>query len=454
MPKSPLRLLLVYVAIFARVGAPVHGDSGQAIPLPAQENAASKGEGSGAEVVSAGPVDARMAPFDRMMAEFLRRHRVAGAALAVTDHGRLVHARGYGYADLDRKEQVLPTSLFRIASVSKPITAVAVLQLVEKGHVRMDDRVFDLLGWAETLGGGQSAGPFDERLESVTVRHLLQHRGGWDRDKSFDPMFRSARFAEELNQPPPAGTDAIIRCMFRQPLDFAPGERYAYSNYGYCLLGRIIEKATGKPYEEYVLDQVLRPLGIRSMRIGRTRLEDRQQNEVHYYDPAEGKSVFAADLGKPVPHPYGAWCLEAMDAHGGWLASVVDLARFAAALRAPGECKILRAESILAMYERPEGLAGYESDGAPKTVYYSCGWQNRAVGDKFNRWHTGSLPGTAALLVLRHDDRQWAVLLNSRVSPYSDRLTRDIDPLLHKAADAVEAWPEYDLFETAAITSP
>jgi len=400
---------------------------------------------SAAAAVSSGKVDPRMASFDRMMYRFMKQHRAAGGALAVADHGRLVYARGYGYADVAAKQKATPTSLFRIASLSKPITAVAVLQLVEQKRLRLDDRVFDILQHKPPSKEGP---PPDERLGAITIRHLLQHRGGWDRDKSFDPMFESVRFAEALGVQPPAGPDAIIRCMLRRRLDFDPGERYAYSNYGYCLLGRVIEAVAKEPYEQYVKKHVLAPLGIRSMRIGKTRLEGRGRNEVHYYDPGKGPSVFAEDLNQQVPQPYGAWCLEAMDSHGGWLASVVDVARFACAFDTPEQCKILSRESIQQMFARPPGSAGYDPTGKPKPSYYSCGWFNRVVGPgKINRWHTGSLPGTATILVRRHDQRNWAVLFNTRVSPFTSHLGRAVDGLVHQAADEVNQWPDHDLFE-------
>jgi N-acyl-D-amino-acid deacylase len=398
-----------------------------------------------AAAVSTGKSDPRMASFDRIMAAFMQRHRVPGAALAVTDQGRLVHARGCGYADVATREKVAATSLFRIASISKPVTAVAVLQLVEQGRLDLDDAVFDLLDWAELAKNNDSS---DERLKSVTVRHLLEHRGGWDRDMSFDGMFRPVQFAEAQQIRPPAGPDAVIRSMFGQRLDFDPGERYAYSNYGYCLLGRIIEKVTGETYEAYVKANVLFPLGIESMVIGRTRLAGQRDNEVRYYDPGQGASVFAEDLNEPVAGPYGAWHLEAMDAHGGWLASAVDLARFACSFDDPRACPILNEESVQLMYARPDGLAGHDKDGKPKPVFYSSGWLNRVVSDeKRNHWHTGSLPGTSTLLVRRHDGRNWVILFNARVSPHTSHLTKEIDSFLHQAADRVTDWPEYDLFD-------
>jgi N-acyl-D-amino-acid deacylase len=395
--------------------------------------------------VSTGEAVEQLPAFDEMMRLFMHEHSVPGAALAVTDQGRLVLSRGYGYADLAQREQVQPTSLFRIASISKPITAVAVLQLVERGKLRVSDKFLDLLELApEIHAAGES---FDPRLREVTIEHLLQHRGGWDRDKSFDPMFQSVRFARQLKEPAPATANVVIRAMLSQKLDFNPGERYAYSNFGYCLLGRVIEKITGQAYEEYVKQHVLAPLGIHTMRIGATRLDGRAAGEVRYYQPGTGKSVFEPDLDRQVPWPYGGWYLEAMDAHGGWIASAVDLARFASAFDDPDRCPILSRDSITTMFTRPPGQAGYGEDGKPKDVYYSFGWSCRDLGGgKFNYWHTGSLAGTATILIRRHDGRNMIALLNTRVSPTAEHLGRVIDSRLQATADLIQKWPSGDRF--------
>lgn len=391
--------------------------------------------------VSTGEPDKRFESFDRMMREFIEQHRVPGASLAVTDKGRVVFARGYGYSDVATHEQVAPDSLFRVASISKPITAVAILQLVEQERLKLTDKVFSVLDYeGEIKDKGER---FDARQRDITIRDLLEHRGGWDRDISFDGMFRSVEFAAKLGLPAPAGADAVIRSMLGQSLDFDPGHRYAYSNYGYCLLGRVVEKVTGQSYEQYVQESVLAPLDIHSMRIGKTRLDGRHPNEVHYYYPGRGPSVFQDDLGDEVPWPYGGWHLEAMDSHGAWIASATDLAKFAAAFDDPENCKILSAESIAAMFARPPGLAGYEEDGKEKATFYSLGWFNRALDNgKRNNWHTGSLAGTATILIRRHDGRNFVALFNARSSPDASHFGREIDPLLHRAANAVGEWPQ------------
>lgn len=396
--------------------------------------------------ISTGPEVPQLAHFDALLTGFLEEHSVPGAALALIHEGRLVFARGYGYADLAAREPATAQHLFRIASISKPITAIAILQLAEQGKLSLDDKVFGILtGYEAHLDEGQEP---DARLQDITIRHCLQHTGGWDRDQSFDAMFEAVRFAKELGGPAPAGPDEVIRCMLGQPLDFTPGERYAYSNFGYCLLGRVIERLTGASYEQYVQAHVLEPLGITGMRIGASLPAGRAPLEVRYYDGSAGQSVFESNLGQPCAWPYGGWNLEAMDSHGAWIASAVDLARLAVAFDDPEQCPLLKPESIRAMYERPPGDVTQSKDD--RAVYYALGWNVReAAGPhRVNCWHTGSLAGTATLLVRRHDGNHFAIVFNARAAPGIPHLTRAIDPLLHHAIEEVKEWPQGDLFAT------
>jgi CubicO group peptidase (beta-lactamase class C family)/dihydroorotase-like cyclic amidohydrolase len=398
-----------------------------------------------AHAVSTGHTAMQLQCIDRVLQAFMEKHHVPGGALAITDGGRLVYARGFGYADVATRQPVTPESLFRIASISKPVTATAIMQLVEQNKLNLDDKVFDLLDFEPHLESGVE---FDKRQQAITIRHLLQHRGGWDRDRSFDAMFQSVRFANMLNVPAPAAPTEVIRAMLGQQLDFDPGHRYAYSNYGYCLLGRVIEVLGGKPYETHVRENVLAPLGITSMRIGSTRLAGRQPNEVRYYHPEFGTSVFADDLDQRVPQPYGAWYLEAMDSHGAWIASAVDLARFGCAFDSADNCPILGSEFVRAMFERPPGLAGHDKKSVPKLHYYGFGW-SVDVDDagQISASHSGSLPGTNTCLIRRHDGRNVVILFNTRVSPFTSRVVNTLLDVLQPAINDVDDWPDHDLFD-------
>ncbi|MFP6576884.1 MAG: D-aminoacylase, partial [Pirellulaceae bacterium] len=107
----------------------------------------------------------------------------------------------------------------------------------------------------------------------------------------------------------------------------------------------------------------------------------------------------------------------------------------------------LKESSIEQMFARPAGVLGYEPGDKPKVVYYGCGWSVRTLPEKpqINTWHTGSLDGTSTMLVRRHDGLNWAVLFNSRNGTNNHRLSTMIDGRLHRAADAVKAWPQRDL---------
>jgi CubicO group peptidase (beta-lactamase class C family) len=385
------------------------------------------------------------AAFDREVVAFMSARKIPGGALAVVKDRRLVYARGYGWADRDAKVPVKPNSLFRIASVSKPITGVAVMKLVEQGKLDLDAKAFPLLNLQPAAMSFRDPEP---RLRDITIRQLLQHTGGWDRAKSFDPMFRSARIAKANLTPPPATAVDVIRYMLSRELDFDPGTRYAYSNFGYCVLGRLIEKVTGQTYEQFVREKILAPIGVTRMRIGASLEGKQASGEVRYYanDTAMAPNVFPA--GPPeVPWPYGGFHLEAMDAHGGWIASVIDLARFAAALDDPQQSPLLKPETFATMYEPPPAPVSRNSDGTLESRYYGCGWMVRPAKreGKANYWHAGSLPGTATLLVRRWDGLSWAVLFNQRSE--DKRLSDDaIDPALHRAAAATRMWPTEDLF--------
>lgn len=398
----------------------------------------------GGDLPSTGECHDELKSFDRLLTKFMADNHVPGAALAVVKDGRLLLARGYGFANIESKEPVQPHSLFRIASVSKPLTAVAVLKLVEEGRLKLNDPVCTLLDLAKRA---PDVSKFDPRWKKITVLDLLRHTGGFDRDRSFDPMFRSVEFANELKQTPPASQDVIIRAMLSRPLDFDPGERYAYSNFGYCLLGRVVENAAGVSYDEYVKKKILEPIGVRNVQIGKTAEAGRAKEEVHYYAHGDqmGSSV-VGKIGEQVPVQYGGFCIESMDSHGGWIASAVDLARFSAALDSG---KLLSKTSMETLAACPPGVAGHDATGKALASWYGCGFSIRPVGKtgRSSQWHTGLLAGTSTLLVRRFDGLDWVVLFNTDRGSKGNVLSGDIDGKLHAAAAEVKTWPEIDLFK-------
>src|SRR5690606_23125960 len=150
---------------------------------------------------------------DSLIRHALLEQQIPGASLAIAREGRLAYARGFGYADVESQAPVRPASRFRIASVSKPITAVGVLKLCGQGSLKLAARVLSILSLNDYEPLFEEGGGFDPRHEEITIRQLLQHRAGWDRGETFDPMFASVRIAAAAGASPPASQEMTIRFM-------------------------------------------------------------------------------------------------------------------------------------------------------------------------------------------------------------------------------------------------
>jgi CubicO group peptidase (beta-lactamase class C family) len=249
--------------------------------------------------------------------------------------------------------------------------------------------------------GDEFAAPEESQVDRVTVEHLLTHTaGGWSNDGN-DPMFREPRLDHR----------ALIAWTLRnRPLSSQPGTRFAYSNFGYCVLGRVIEKVAGRPYASYVRDALLRPAGIADMEIAGNTLAERLPLEVRYY-------------GQNGENPYGM-NVRRMDAHGGWLARPAALAAFASHVDGFSRRSLLRPGSIRAMTRASTAHSGY-----------ARGW---SVNRYNNWWHNGSLPGTTTIMVRTHSRFCWAALANTR-RPDSD-IGLALDNLVWAMARQVRRW--------------
>ena len=323
---------------------------------------------------------------------FRKQYEVPGLAVAFTRDGKLVHEAAYGLADRDAREALTPRHRFRIASVSKPITSVAIFRLIEEGRLGLDDRV---LGPESVLG--EAFGKIENpHLRAITVDHLLTHTaGGWPND-STDPMFRSGL---------PSHAALIEATLAHQPTRSAPGTYFAYSNFGYCLLGRVIERVSGKPYADHVKQALLAPSGIADMEIAGNTLAERQPPEVRYY-------------AGPREDAYGM-NVRRMDSHGGWIASAASLAIFAASVP-----RLLKPDTVALM-----------TTASSINPAYARGWRVNARG---NAWHGGSLPGTATIMARTQSGLTWAALCNTRAR--ESELARDLDRVMWTMARAVPRW--------------
>ncbi len=340
-----------------------------------------------------------------------------GMSAALVVEGKLVMARGYGLADPASGTAVEPTSLFRVASVSKPITAVAILRLVAQGRLDLDARLLDLVPQLVPDGGVA-----DARAHDITVRLLLEHRAGWDRAIGPNPLYHLRPIAEEMGVASPPSHTVMGQWLFGQPLHFVPNSRYVYNNMNYFLLGQVIEAVTGTPYESHVREDVLVPLGISAMRTGATLAAERLPEEVRYHHLGSATSVFDSSPGT-LPAPYGGFFdLSLMNASGGWVASVVDLARFARAVQTP---------TMLL----PEDLHTYMTTDHSGSGVYGAGWI--LAGNDY--YHTGALEGTNSMLMIHADGHILVLLFNGNINISFESFLALIRQ--------VEAWPDHDLFD-------
>jgi N-acyl-D-amino-acid deacylase len=297
--------------------------------------------------------------------------------------------------------------------------------------------MLDVLKVTPFLPTGRS---MDPRMKDVTVRHLLQHTGGWNRDKSGDVMFQSLRIAKTLGIASPPSARDVIREVLSRPLDFDPGSRYVYSNFDYCILGRIIEDLSGEAYGPYVQKHVLDPAHISGPRLGATLTQ--AEGEARYYAVNADKSAVKAPsvfphLPAEVPVPYGSWSLEQMDSHGGWIAPAEDLVRFIMSLDDFGRTSPFKQRATFdAMLAPAPGAPGHDKDGKPLEKSYACGFRTLRGKDGVGITHTGSLTGTSTVLMRRADGWCWAVFLNQR-PPEKARSTIVAD--IEKVFDGLKA---------------
>lgn len=384
-------------------------------------------EGKKISIGISGKAVPELSSIDHAVTAFMSKWDIPGGSIALIREGKLVYSRGFGKAN--DSLPVLPGHQFRVASISKSITSVAVMKLVEQGKISLTQKVFGPKG---ILNDQKYLNISDKRIKDITVRHLLQHTSGWDRKTSpcGDPMFDAIRIAESMETSYPADPETVIRYMLSKPLDFKPGSRFAYSNFGYTVLGRIIEKITGQRYEEYVSNNIFAPAGISHIEMGKNFLADKKPTEVQYYDYNNKMAASVCDPGSEVCIPYGGFNLEAMDSHGGWIASAPDLAKFLLATDGKDKTDVLQMKTVKAMTEKSEAYSGYAN-----------GW---FVNTEGTRWHTGCLPGASSLMAQLSNGTGWVILFNTY--PGTASYSKELDKLMWNAIDQVEQWPRHDLF--------
>jgi CubicO group peptidase (beta-lactamase class C family) len=307
-----------------------------------------------ANLRAAAPAVESFEPVDEAVQRFMGEHDVHAATLAISREGKLLHERAFGFADRELKTPLTPGVRMRLASVSKPITAAALRYLVRDGKLKLGDPVMKF------LPAPRFPEPSDLRWKAITIGEVLEHKGGWDRSLAGDPMFKHREIMKDLNTTS-LGPKEVVCWMLRQPLQFEPGSRSTYSNFGYCLLGVIMEQVQELPYGAYVKSTVGKEAAMTSLSFSSTNPRLRPPDETWY------------DFGSEGEH----FLIEPMEAHGGWVCTAADLTRF---------------------------LDKFWINGQPRH------------GGKGNWAFFGSLPGTTSVAVQRPDGFNCVLLMNKRGS--------------------------------------
>jgi N-acyl-D-amino-acid deacylase len=413
--QYPLKKVLVALGLFlALLGLSAPPRAQVPGGLPAGEFPITGKAGPGLEAI------------DEAMKTIMNRHGIPGGAIALAKDGRLVFAKGYGWADLTG-EPARADMLFGLASLSKPITALAILKLIEEGKLKLDDRWFDIL---RHIAPPRNSRRMDPRLKTITVRQLLNHSGGWDRKVSGDPVNFTVPVARRLGVRPPVSAEQLISFMLEIPLDFDPGSEVQYSNLGFIILGEVIEKVSGLSYEDYVRKNVLEPMGVRKAGI----------HPGPKYFPGEARCYLAGtDTLLPPMH------LSMARAAAGWSASPVDMVRFLTALDGSRGKAFLKERTLGLLREAPPPPLKKAKNGNFPGLGFEIAYAEK---DGYGWFQDGNWYGMRTFMKRSPRGVNWVLALNASMQP--DLLDRRVAAAavqqVKTTVERIGEYPKVDFF--------
>lgn len=329
---------------------------------------------------------------------YLLRWEINGAQIAVTRNDSLLYVKGFGWADMEKKQEMQPSNIMRLASVSKLLTAVGVMRLAEAGTLKLSDHVFGPKGILNDTAFTNAIK--DQRYLDITVEQLLRHKAGFTTCAG-DPMFSTRYIMMQNRLTTPPDNNTLMKILLKRRLGFTPGTAKRYSNVGYTLLSMIIEKKTRMSYEDYMRRFVFEPAGCYDFHIAGSYEKDRRRNEVKYYMHKGSEPVYEYNnSGRMVEKCYGENDIPNLKGAGAWCASAAELSRLVASIDLlPGVKDILSKKSVEFMTrEMPDHD-------------FSIGWNFCPKGRPWIR--TGSLSGTSALVLRYPDGECWILITNT-----------------------------------------
>lgn len=348
---------------------------------------------------------------DQLITKIMTDYSIPGASLAISEDGKMVYSRPYGFANTDQNIEMTSEHSFRIASCSKTFTGAAIMKLVEEGKLSFTDTIFGEGGIFGTRFGTK---PYGNRLLAITLEDLLHHTlGGWGGASGGDP----------IDYEPQLGDSAFIGYVLDNwNLSYEPGTQFVYSNTGYYLLARIIEEVSGKSYENYLKEDLMEDDPLPSLHVTTFDIEDRQPNEVEYHGQgSDGQYVYTI--------------ADRRDGDAGIVISAEDLLKFVNAIDGFGTRRDLMNSETLGMFTKPGPLGGGYAAGIST-------WQAQKVW-----FHYGSLPGTRSAFMRHENGKNIVLIFNSRAVG-SEQFVYDIqDALLEILNNNQIDYPAIDLFE-------
>ncbi|MBL8269535.1 serine hydrolase domain-containing protein, partial [Steroidobacter sp.] len=318
---------------------------------------------------------------DDFVNQEIARQKVVGAAVGIMQHGQLVRAAGYGYANLEHRVPVHPDTIFQSGSIGKQFTAAAVMLLVEDGKIKLDESIRTYLPKAP------------KTWQPITVRHMLTHTSGLANSPDFE-------LRKDYSE------DELLDIVYKAKLDFVPGERWNYSNTAYATLGFMIHKVTGdQTYGEVLKKRVFGPLHMTTAQV----IDDRSiiPNRSAGYEIDGDRTVnqeWVAPTGNST-------------ADGSLYLTVLDYAKWDAALR---DRKLLKPESWAEVYKPVRLNSG-------KTYPYGFGWSlEKTPGVKGAYQHGGSWQGFRTFFIRYLDDEISVIVLTNTSSGKPGEIARGI----------------------------
>ncbi|MBO5216600.1 MAG: beta-lactamase family protein [Alistipes sp.] len=368
-------------------------------------------------------------PMERYIINWMNRNGFQGATLAIMKDEKLIYCKGLGWADKEAGVEAHAGNIFRMASASKLITAIAVMKLCEEGKLSLNSKVFGEKGILK-----QFTEIRDKRAKDITVEHLLNHTSGLSR-RLGDLTFRTQDVIKWAHLDHAPSTEELIEFQLTMQMRDKPGGSAQYSNVGYLILSYVIEKVSGEKYEDYVRKHVLEPAGCYDMHLTYNSYEQRYPNEVKYYGHDEGELIRSYDnSGRLCLREYGGHNIRGLQGAGAWAASSAEMMRLVASIDGkPGVPDILSAKSIKKM-KTPT-----KKDG------FGFGWAS-CTGANGVLTRTGTMSGTCAFI--EYNPKGYSYVFISNTSHFKGaKFTNRVDDTIKEAMRRVKEWPtDIDLF--------